>query len=108
MSEVNYGFIDSNNKLLEIISFNDNDTETIENVKQVFNAHAYHKMVEPFGPAVIERSIWTGEYFTPGTPYLRWSWSDEQKLWVPPFEAPKDDKLYDWSDELNNWVEFVE
>lgn len=105
MNEFKYGFVDINNYLLEIINFEENDTETMETVKSFLNAENYYELNEPFGPAVIGKSIWTGEYFTPGSPYEKWVWNNEQNLWVAPFDPPNDDKIYDWSDNLVAWVE---
>jgi hypothetical protein len=106
MPDVKCGFINSNNLLLEIIVFNEGDTDMMELVKNQLGAHAYHELIEPYGPAVIQNSIWTGEYFTPGSRFKTWIWNIEKCMWVPPVEAPVvEGKLYEWSDDLVNWVE---
>lgn len=105
--ETNYGFVNDNNLLIGIASCKENDIETIERVKQEYGASAYYLI----GDAVptIERSIWTGSFFTPGSPYPSWVWDNEVLSWQPPIPYPsaKQERkvAFDWDEEIGNWVE---
>ena len=107
MTEIDYGFVDSNNLLLEIIKFNEGDIESIEFNKKQFNAAAYYLLNEPHGPAVPKRSIWISNenYFTPGKPFNTWLWDEKKYIWVSPIPYPIDGQTYTWSDEIVNWVQ---
>tara|TARA_B100000035_G_C20798512_1_gene464379 strand:+ start:263 stop:640 length:378 start_codon:yes stop_codon:yes gene_type:complete len=41
-------------------------------------------------------------------PYPSWTLNKTSYLWEPPVERPKDDKLYDWNEETQKWVEVTE
>lgn len=107
MSAIEYGFIDENNLLLEIAIFEDNNPELLDHAKRMFDATSYHVLDNPFGPAVIRKSIWTGDYFTPGCNYSTWIWDNQKEQWVPPVLPPEDEKQYIWSDEQINWIEVI-
>jgi hypothetical protein len=108
MADVVYGFVDSKNLLIGIAYFVDGDTPTIERVKQEYKADAYYKVDEARQPPVVNNSIWTGTYFTPGCRYTTWTWDTATENWVPPVPYPSGDKNYEWSDEAVNWVEVTE
>lgn len=42
----------------------------------------------------------------PKQPYPSWTWDGE--IWNPPVPRPDDDKLYEWDEEAQNWVEAEE
>ena len=37
-----------------------------------------------------------------------WTWDNVATKWVPPIPFPNDDKIYDWDDENQSWVEVTE
>lgn len=43
--------------------------------------------------------------FIPNKPYSSWV-LDSNCKWKPPFEQPKDGKLYEWDESITNWKEF--
>ena len=61
--EINYGFVDENNVLLQTAVCFEGDFETIERVKSEFGATAYYPVGDV--PVVLNTSVWTGSYFTP-------------------------------------------
>jgi hypothetical protein len=104
--EVNYGFVDVNNALIGTSVCIEGDIETIERVKQEYSATAYYPVGEV--SVVVDSSIWTGEYFTPGSPYPSWTWDSGLMLWQPPVAYPEisteSTDIYDWDEEAGNWV----
>lgn len=60
--EINYGFVDENNVLLQTAVCFEGDFETIERVKSEFGAFAYHPVGDV--PIILNSSIWTGDHFT--------------------------------------------
>ena len=43
--------------------------------------------------------------FIPPKPFDSWTLDEDKCVWVPPFPAPDDDKIYEWDDENTTWVE---
>jgi hypothetical protein len=43
--------------------------------------------------------------FKPAQPFPSWTFSNAEWSWKPPVAIPTDGKIYDWSEELGNWVE---
>lgn len=41
-------------------------------------------------------------------PFPSWKLDETSYEWEPPVARPKDDKLYDWNEETQKWVELVE
>jgi len=41
-------------------------------------------------------------------PYPSWTLNKTSYLWEPPVERPKDDKVYNWNEETQKWVEITE
>jgi hypothetical protein len=60
--EINYGFVDENNVLLQTAVCFEGDFETIERVKSQFGATAYHPVGDV--PIILNSSIWMGDHFT--------------------------------------------
>jgi hypothetical protein len=107
MSNVKYGFVDNDNLLLEVAVFDEENTELLEQVKELYGASAYHLIDETRPPAVIRKSVWTGTYFTPGFDFPSWTWDMEKEIYVPPVAYPEDAQdgvSYSWSEEQVNWV----
>ena len=46
--------------------------------------------------------------FIPPQPHASWTLDEDTCLWEPPVEYPKDDKLYNWNEETQKWVEVTE
>ena len=44
----------------------------------------------------------------PAHPYPSWTWDAEAKQWVPPVPYPDDDKVYEWDEENQTWVEVTD
>ena len=106
--EINYGFVDTNNLLIGTSVCVEGDIETIERVKQEYSASAYYPIADV--AAVVDSSIWTGEYFTPGSPYPSWVWDTNLALWQPPIPYPEisveSTDVYDWDEDTTSWVLF--
>jgi len=43
--------------------------------------------------------------FIPPKPYLSWTLNEQSCLWQSPKPYPNDGKLYQWNEEIGNWVE---
>ena len=103
--EINYGFIDSNNVLIGTSVCVEGDTPTIERVKEEYSATAYYPTDDV--PVIVDNSIWTGEYFTPGREFLSWVWDYQNRVWVSPVPYPEDGLAYDWDEDSKSWVRSV-
>lgn len=42
--------------------------------------------------------------FIPPKPHASWLFNEEKCQWYPPFEEPKDGKVYYWDEDILNWV----
>jgi hypothetical protein len=53
--------------------------------------------------------IWNNAYnrYLGDSPHPLWEWNQNEKRWQAPFEKPNEDKLYRWSDSLQNWEEII-
>lgn len=49
----------------------------------------------------------TRDAFIPAKFYQSWVLDEATCNWQPPVERPTDDKIYNWDEELVNWVEVV-
>lgn len=47
------------------------------------------------------------DYFIEPKPFDSWKLNEETGRWDSPVEYPTDGKLYDWNEEIKNWIEFV-
>ena len=43
------------------------------------------------------------DYSNPNIP--SWIWNEEKQVWEAPLEYPSDGKLYEWSEETQQWIE---
>ena len=43
--------------------------------------------------------------FIPPQPYISWTLNESTCLWQAPEPMPTDDKMYQWDEETQNWVE---
>jgi hypothetical protein len=46
----------------------------------------------------------TRDAFIPPQPYVSWVLNDDTCLWEPPVPMPEDGQLYQWDEELGQWV----
>lgn len=46
--------------------------------------------------------------FIPPKPYASWILNENTCHWEPPIPFPNDGKIYDWSEESLNWIEWVD
>ena len=107
MSQIQYGFVDSDNRLLEIAVFQEGETELVEKAKQTYGATAYYEIDLSRQPAVVGKSTWTGSYFTPGFDFPSWNWDMEKEEFIPPVPYPEnseDGATYHWSESDLNWI----
>ena len=102
--------IDSNNKVVRVLVGDNNDPAGDE---------GYQFMLDTFGGTWIKtsyngniRGTFAGigydynhdeDIFIEPQPYP--SWVRSGSFWHAPIEYPTDGKLYDWNEELGNWVE---
>lgn len=107
MNEVTYGFVDENNILTSTAVFIDGDTETIERVKNEFNAHACYKMDLEKELALLGSAYWNGSRFLWPSPYPSWVFNYEINDWeapvAPPAFDPEDPKVYLWDEKSLSW-----
>jgi hypothetical protein len=47
----------------------------------------------------------TKDAFIPPKPFPSWTLDEQTCLWNPPVAYPSDDKLYNWDEATQNWVE---
>jgi hypothetical protein len=45
--------------------------------------------------------------FIPAQPYLSWTLNESTCQWAAPVSMPTDNKLYNWDEAVQNWVEVV-
>ena len=105
--EVVYGFINENNTLINFAIFKKNDFETLERVKNEFNAFAAHEMDLTKELAIIDEAYWSGTRFLWPSPFLSWIFNDEANLWEAPVPHPNDGKSYIWDEDQQNWTEIL-
>lgn len=82
--EVTYGFVDSNNVMVDAATFIENDFETIERVKNEYNATAYYLMNLDKELILPGKAYWNGNRFVWPAPYPEWIWDEDQNNWVAP------------------------
>ena len=106
MSEVKYGYVDADNKLIFIAVCIEGDTETCDRIKNDVGASEYHLMQEN-ALYMPETAFWTGTQFRPYSPFASWVWNDEDKKWEPPLACPSDapeNYRYEWEESSVSWV----
>lgn len=107
MNTTLYGFVNSNNLLIEIASFIKDDFLTIERVKNEYSAEYFYEIDEKKFCPVVGSSIWQGEYFTPSRPYPSWMWNSISEEWQPPFPSPEitndSNYHYAWNEQSLCW-----
>jgi hypothetical protein len=48
---------------------------------------------------------WISAYKEDSKPFDSWIWVDEKNAWEPPISYPEGDKIYDWNEQTQSWVE---
>ena len=43
--------------------------------------------------------------FIPPKPFASWTLNEQSCLWQSPIPYPNDGKMYQWNDEIGNWIE---
>jgi hypothetical protein len=105
-NECTYGFVDENNILIQVANFIENDFETIERVKNEYQAFAFYKMNLEKESPVLNIAYWNGTRFLLPSQFPSWVWNEELNSWVAPVPIPDDGKPYFWSEETLSWIEF--
>lgn len=104
-NEVTYGFVNDSNILVGHAVFIDGDIETIERVKQEYNATNYYKVNDLTKEVLsIGSSFWNGTRFVHESPFEGWSFNDELNTWEPPLPLPENlPHKYIWNQEAFQW-----
>lgn len=107
MNEITYGFVDSNNILIQTAVCVENDTETLNRIKNEFSASNYYKMNLEKEISSLNVSYWTGTRFCLPSPYPSWLFDEESNAWKPPIPYPSIDEenpiFYRWNEDIINW-----
>lgn len=102
---VSYGFIDENNVLIATATCIENDTNTLERIKNDYSAINYYPIKDIV--VLVNSSIWTGESFTTEKIYNSWIWNNEIKMWEPPVPMPNIAEgatyHYSWDEPSISW-----
>lgn len=96
----NFGFVDANNLLIAGAVCEENDTETIERIKNQFGASEAYQFTDDkiFMPGT---AFWTGTKFALNKPFP--SWVEENDKWVAPIPYPSEG-AFDWDEQSLSWV----
>lgn len=107
MNDFDYAFLDSNNKVIDVFSFDTHDESLLEQVKNTFG-YARYISCEEFGPAHKDGDFYNNKFYYP-KPYSSWVRDEEKGEWKAPVEYPVVDeenpKYYEWNEETLNWEE---
>lgn len=117
-----YAFLDENNIVTEVIVGKDEGENGIDWElwyaqfrDQVCKRTSYNTQggVHAFGGTPYRKN-YAGIGFTydsvrdafiPPKPYASWILNENSCLWEAPIIYPQDDKIYDWNEDILNWVE---
>ena len=112
---VNYAFIDSNNKVINITVFEEEPDQatlttfielegtvhntTVVDAIKITDVHAKCKIGD----------TWTTEVFMPEQPYPSWVWNEVDWAWIPPVLHPHavtgfDFIEYEWDEATTSWT----
>ena len=108
MNEVTYGFVDENDILFATAVFVDEDTETIERVKNEYSASACYKMNLEKELALFGVAYWNGTRFLMPSPYQSWIFNEELNGWEAPVPYPiieeGSNEIYTWDENTTSWL----
>ena len=101
----NHAFIDDNNKVINVATFQEKDhnTELLDIIKNNLGA-VQVVCCCIFGIANVG-DTWTGTEFQTFSYNKGWIWDGSTKTWNPPTPMPEDGSLYHWDNDTENWVE---
>lgn len=102
--EVVYGFVNEENILTDFAIFKKDDFETIQRVKNEFNAHAAYPMDVTRELTTIGEAYWNGKRFLWPSPYDSWIFNEEKNDWEAPIPYPSDGQRYNWDENTLSWV----
>jgi hypothetical protein len=106
--------IDENNIVIRVTVGDNNDPNGDEGhkwlvdnlggtwVKTSYNANFGKKFAgvgDTYSPS-------TGNFRPPQT-FPSWKWSNTEWSWYPPVAYPTDGKIYEWNEEITEWVEIA-
>lgn len=110
MSDKLFGFVDANDRVIEFFVVQENDTETLERLKQDSNSSAYHK-VNDISKEILgakETQYWNGERFVWDSEYPSWVFDNALNSWIPPIPYPEieegSDEQYIWDENTTSWL----
>lgn len=97
-----HAFIDSNNKVIEILVFDEtaHDSDILEQVKNAIGASDVLCCCTN-GQAFVN-GYWRNNEFTPPQPYASWIYDETNKDWVAPIPMPTD-AVYTWNEQKLEW-----
>lgn len=108
MNEITYGFVDSNNILIQTAVCIENDIETLDRVKNEFSAFNYYKMNLEKELSLLNISYWTGTRFCLPSPYPSWLFDEDLNEWKAPVPYPTieegSDEIYTWDENTTSWL----
>ena len=102
-NEINYAFIDENNKVINTAIVIEEDNFIIEFLKKEYNAKEaveYNLSV----PCYFGKTEWTGKHWKNPCNYLSWVWNDELGQYEAPTPYPQDGEFYYWDENTTSWL----
>lgn len=108
--DIQYGFVNSEDRLISVAVIQEEDLETFERIKNEFGAVNGYAIPEDHLFLISDPSLisWNGSRFIPDKPIPSFIWNDEISRWVPPIPYPSDGKVYIWDEETISWLESPE
>jgi hypothetical protein len=105
MSEYVYAILDSNEKVINIVS---SDNENSEEILMQLIEDAYMVVLsnDDTGMPYIGGDYLQNKFRIP-SPYNSWQWNQDSWSWESPVPYPQDGKLYIWDENFVNWIEVV-
>ena len=102
MAEITYGFVDNKGILITTAIIEEEDTPTIERIKEQFGAATAHvaDLRETLTPGI---TYWNGTDLVHPCIYPSWTWDSKEKAWAAPLPIPTDGKNYVWNEEKQSW-----
>lgn len=101
--EINYAFLDKNNKVINTAVVVKNDYAILDLLKQEYNAFQaieYDLSI----PCYFGETEWTGKHWKNPFHFASWIWNDDLGEYEPPVPMPEDELHYVWSETEMNWI----
>ena len=102
--ENNYALIDSDNKIINTVVFDDDTIEEVKNLIIEANNAIFAVLIEDPSYNYINGHYENGILWTP-KPYPSFIQDFEYNTWIPPVPYPDDNKQYIWDEDILNWQE---